>query len=142
MASLPLRFETSNIKPLAPASSRRSARKLSRLPKPISSLFRESDIIVRMSMTYPNSRRRGLPRLLDQALRRRARLSRDLGARQHAGDLLEAFGGAEVDDAGDDPVAVVDFILDDLEVPLRARGDLRCVGHREHLRPDRQPGEA
>jgi hypothetical protein len=57
-----------------------------------------------------------LPRLFDEALRRRARFLGDLRPGEHARDFLAAVGGAERDDAGRDAVLLADLVLDDLEM--------------------------
>jgi hypothetical protein len=57
----------------------------------------------------------------------------DLGARQHAGDLLAPARVGKLGDAGRHAPAAVERVLADEVVPRRARGDLRGVGDGHHL---------
>src|SRR5262249_46369828 len=57
----------------------------------------------------------------DQAFGRRAGLFGDLGAGQHAGDLLTPVSGGNLRDPGRDPFAAVERLLGDQIVTLRAR---------------------
>ena len=80
-------------------------------------------------------------RRLDQPLGGGAGLVGDLGAGQHAGDLLAAALGGELGDAGRDALALVERVLADEVMPVGARRHLRRVRHRQHLHAAREPRE-
>src|SRR5262245_66135402 len=82
---------------------------------------------------------RSLAGCLDQALGSGARLRGDLGAGEHARDLLAALVGIDLGDAGGDTLALVDRALADEVMAVGARGHLRRMRHRDHLRPTGEP---
>ena len=57
----------------------------------------------------------------------------DLGAGQHARDLLAAMVGGERVDAGGDALALVERVLRDQQMLAGTCGNLRRVRHRHHL---------
>ena len=79
------------------------------------------------------------PAALISALGGGARLGGDLGARQHARDLLAAALGGKLGDAGRDPLAAVERVLADEVVAAGPRRDLRRMRDRDHLRALREP---
>src|SRR5512138_571367 len=75
----------------------------------------------------------------DQAFGGGACLLGDLGAGEHAGDLLAAVAGAELAHLGGD--ALAGGALQHLPMVRAARGDLRAVGDDQDLAVARQPLE-
>ena len=80
-------------------------------------------------------------RRLDQAFGGGAGLVGDLGAGQHAGDLLAPFLGRHLGDAGGDPLALFQRVLADEIMAVGARRHLRGVGHRQHLHAGGELGQ-
>src|ERR1700751_5280269 len=75
----------------------------------------------------------------DEALGGGAGLFGDLGAGEHAGDLLAPALGGHLVNTGGDALAAVERVLRDQIVTIGAGGDLRRVRHRYDLNAGSKP---
>src|ERR1700742_648764 len=79
------------------------------------------------------------PRRLDQPFGGGAGLGGDLGAGEHAGDLLAALVGRHFRDARGDAFALLQRVLADDVMTVGAGGHPPGVGHPPHPHPPRRP---